>query len=122
MPTPEPRLHRSRLLSARIALCLISLGPAGIQAQETIRHLTGTVTDASHEPLAGAVVQLHDDTTGSVISYITNRTGRYIFPRFSGQDDFHVSAKFRGRESRSKSLSKFDAKPNRNIALVIKLQ
>ena len=96
--------------------------PAGANPQDTFRRLTGTVTDASHEPLAGAVVELHDDTTDSVISYITNRSGRYSFPRFSGQDDYHVWARFRGSQSRSRILSKFDSKSTRNINLVIKLQ
>jgi hypothetical protein len=95
---------------------------AGLHAQDTFRRLTGTVSDASHEPLAGAVVELHDDSTDSVISYITNRSGRYTFPRFSGQDDYHVWARFRGSQSRSRILSKFDSKPTRNINLVIKLQ
>jgi hypothetical protein len=117
--SPKPRTcPPTRLLLAAI---LWAVFHTAAPAQDQPRRLTGTVTDPQHEPLAGAVVQLHDDTTDSVVSYITDRTGSYRFTRVSPQDDFHVWAKFRGRTSRRRSISKFDSKPNRTIALVVKL-
>lgn len=119
--TPKPPIRRTApLLAATLAAALLAASPAA-SAQDQLRRLTGTVTDPQHEPLAGAVVQLHDDTTNSVVSYITDRTGSYRFSRVSPQDDFHIWAKFRGHTSRRKSISKFNSKPNRTILLVIKL-
>jgi hypothetical protein len=119
----DPGHARARERLTEVVVCLMLLcSSSSMRAQNNFRRLTGTVTDASHEPLSGAVVELHDDDTDSIVSYITNRSGRYTFPRFSGQDNYHVRAKFRSQESRSRSLSKFDAKPNRNINLVIKLE
>jgi hypothetical protein len=118
----KPCIFRAALLLIAFTLCAAWLTvPSAAHAQDQLRRLTGTVTDPQREPLAGAVVQLHDDTTDSVISYITDRTGRYKFSRVSPQDDFHVSAQYRGHTSRSKSISKFDSKPNRTIRLVVKL-
>jgi hypothetical protein len=105
------------------ALCAVLLTASSqAHAQDKPRRLTGTVTDPQHEPLAGAVVQLHNDSTDSVLTYITDRTGRFKFSRVSPQDDFHVWAQFRGHTSRRRSISKFDSKPSRTIRLVIKLE
>jgi hypothetical protein len=105
-----------------IAATLFAVLHAAAHAQNPPRRLTGTVTDPQHEPLANAIVQLHDDTTDSVVSYITDRTGRYKFSRVSPQDDFHIWAKFRDHTSRRRSISKFDTKPNRTIPLVVRLE
>jgi hypothetical protein len=123
MSIPGPSGFRAGSCVTAFTLFIVLLAnPVTLTAQENFRRLTGTVTDASHEPLAGAVVELHDDSTDSVLSYITNRSGRYTFPRFPAQDDYHVWARFRGTQSRSRMLSKFDSKLTRNINLVIKLQ
>ena len=89
-------------------------------AQPEPRTLTGTVTDRHREPLAGAVVQVHDENTGTVISYITSRSGRYTFQRLSGDDNYTVFATYRGVRSKTRFLSKFDSNPQRYIRLVIK--
>ncbi|HEV2645540.1 MAG TPA: carboxypeptidase regulatory-like domain-containing protein [Acidobacteriaceae bacterium] len=116
-----PRILTTHLIAAA-TLCLAQLLAAShAHAQDPLRHLTGTVTDPHREPLAGAVVQLHDDSTDAVTSYITDRTGRYRFFRVSPEDDFHLWATFRDHKSRSKSISKFDSKPDRTIRLIIKL-
>lgn len=121
MSTSSPRTGRTIELLTKITLCVALLCVhLPLRAQPGLRTVTGTVTDTHHEPLAGAVVQLQDDNTGSVISYLTNRTGRFIFKRLSTDDNYHVSATFRDRHSRSKFISKFDSKPSRNLSLVIR--
>jgi hypothetical protein len=121
MSISSPRTHGTKRLT-RLALGTVFLcAVPALYAQPGIRNLTGTVTDAHHEPLAGAIVQLHDDNTGSVVSYITNRTGRYTFKRLSTDDDYHVSATFRDQHSRSRYLSKLNSKPNPSLPLVVKL-
>lgn len=104
---------------AGLILCSALTAPLQAPAQPTPRNLTGTVTDRHHEPLAGAVVEVHDEATDSVISYITPRTGRYFFQRLSSNDDYTVSASYRGARSKTHRLSKFDSKSMRTIALVI---
>lgn len=90
-------------------------------AQPTPRNLTGTVMDPHNEPLAGAVVQVHDENTDSIVSYITTRTGRYSFKRLSSEDDYTVVAIYRGYRSKSRYLSKFDSKTDPDIQLVIRV-
>jgi hypothetical protein len=90
-------------------------------AQESVRDLTGTVKDRGHEPLKGAVVQLENEATHSVVSYITGRSGQYSFKRISGDTDYQVSATYRGARSKVKELDKFNVKRKVKIDLVIDL-
>jgi len=97
------------------------LGGAHVLAQQPGRTLTGTVTDRHREPLAGAIVQVHSETTLSVVSYITGRNGEYVFKHLSPDDDYNVFATYRGYRSKARRLSKFDSKPDREFRLVVRL-
>lgn len=74
----------------------------------TTRELTGKVTDGHNEPLRGAVVQVQNGVTASIISFITGEDGRYTFKRLDGQTDYRFWATFRGQKSKVENLSKFD--------------
>jgi hypothetical protein len=67
---------RARKRFAELAIvATVFAAASAMAAQPTGRTLTGTVTDRHREPLAGAVVQVHSETTLSVVSYITDRSG-----------------------------------------------
>ncbi len=104
-------------------VCTVVLAVAGTSArsQQATRNLAGSITDPHHEPLKGAVVQLHNDTTKSVISYITGRDGLYRFERLDANTDYHVSADYKGHPSPSKGVSLYDTAPNKVVDLVIPL-
>lgn len=100
------------------AAAFSALAAAG---QPVDRTVSGTVMDRHHEPLAGAIVQVHSETTLSVVSYITDRNGQYVFKHLSPDDSYNVFATYRGVRSKARRLSKFDSKPDRQFRLVIKL-
>ena len=102
-------------------LCGMLLGGGHLRAQQMGRTLTGTVTDRHREPLAGAIVQVHSESTLAVISYITDRNGYYVFKHLSPDDDYNVFATYRGVRSKARRLSKFDSKPQRDFHLIIRL-
>ena len=104
-----------------IAVLFLGAFSVAALAQPEQRILTGTVTDRHREPLAGAVVQVHDEITQTVVSYITNRSGRYTFQHLSSDDDYTVFATYQDQRSKTRRLSKFDSRPYRTIRLVIKL-
>ena len=91
------------------------------QQQQVGRTLTGTVTDKGHEPLVGAVVQLHNDVTDSVVSYITTAKGTFDFKRLNVGDDYSVWATYRGHKSKVETMSRFDSKTNKVMTLTIEL-
>jgi hypothetical protein len=101
-------------------VCTAALTPQ-IGPQRTSRDLNGTVTDPSHEPLSGAVVQVEDENLKTVRSYTTDRTGHYSFLRLDGSVDFKVWATFRGHQSPAKTLSLFDTHPSKTIDFIVEL-
>jgi Carboxypeptidase regulatory-like domain len=79
------------------------------RSQPTIRTLNGTVSDTSHEPIRGAVVELHNSKSAEVLSYLTDASGQYNFKRLDGNTDYDVWVLYRGRRSPTRSISKFDS-------------
>jgi hypothetical protein len=115
-----PIPHRKKIVIMMIAMSLwLCTSPAF--AQHTLRNLTGIVTDPHHEPLKGAVVEVHNDDNDSVVSYITGRSGRYSFKRLDGETDYRVWATRNGQQSRTKKLSQFDANSAKTINLIIRI-
>jgi hypothetical protein len=97
--------------SLRIAAgVLLCAAPAWSQIpQPSLRNLTGTITDPHSEPLRGAVVELRNDKTNEVVTYITGVTGQYTFKRLDGTTDYEVWVLFRGHHSATHNISKFDS-------------
>jgi hypothetical protein len=89
-------------------------------AQMTTRGLSGTVTNGHNEPLTGAVIQIQNGATTSVISNITGRDGRYTFKRLDGQTDYRLWARFKGQQSKVRKLSQFDSDKPKVIDFVIR--
>ncbi len=77
--------------------------------QATVRTLTGVVTDTSHEPIRGAVVELRNESSRALMTYITDTNGAYSFKRLDGNTDYAVWVVFRGRHSPGHTISKFDS-------------
>ncbi len=91
-------------------------------AQITLRSLTGTVNDQHQVPLKGAVVQVRNEDTKGVVSYITGVDGRYSFKRIQGEADYVIWAMIRGRRSKRKHLSHFDPSKAKAINFTIRLR
>ena len=101
------------------AVVLVMIWAVPLRAQHLTRNLTGTVTDRQHEPLRGAVVEVHSEATGTIVSYITTETGEYSFKRLEGDLDYTVWATWRGRRSGTKKLSLFDISKAKVINLEV---
>ena len=98
-------------LAATAATTLLGALPAQAQQQPnpSVRSLSGKVTDTSHEPIRGAIVELRNTDTREVVTYITDESGRYNFKRLDGNIDYEVWVIFRGQPSVTRSISKFDS-------------
>lgn len=106
------RLARTRLVLATAILSITAFlaSPANAQhPKSTMRTLSGTVTDTSHEPLRGAVVQLQNPVNNSVETYLTDAEGHYTFKRLDSETDYSVWVVFRGHNSPHRAISKFDS-------------
>ncbi len=85
----------------------------------TYRDIHGTVTDG-HEPLRGAIVELHNPATNAVTSRLTDAAGHYEFKRQDGNTDFTLSATYRGHAAHPHNISKFDSHLDEAIDFTIK--
>ena len=108
----EPHHPWIAIVAVCIGVCLM-LGALPVAAQmptqTTLRTLSGTVTDTNHEPIRGAVVELRDESSRALMTYITDTSGTYNFKRLDGNTDYVVWVVFRGRHSPSHPISKFDS-------------
>jgi hypothetical protein len=100
------------IASVCVGACLM-LGALPVAAQmptqATMRSLTGTVTDTSHEPIGGAIVELRNESSHSLVTFITEANGNYNFKRLDGNTDYVVWVVFRGKHSPTHTISKFDS-------------
>jgi hypothetical protein len=110
----------TRSLVAVLAVMGVVLRGTTLSGQPTLRNLTGTVQDRHHEPLNGAVVQIENENTKGVISYITDRSGQFSFKRIQGEVHYRVWFTYRGQRSKVRELSQFDDHQNATINLVVK--
>jgi hypothetical protein len=114
------KLQRRWLATMAICFATGALGAvrttkAQVPTAPTVRTLNGLVTDTSHEPIRGAVVELRNEKSSEVVTYITDASGRYDFKRLDGNADYAVWVIFRGHHSPTRAISKF----NSHMAMVL---
>jgi hypothetical protein len=112
MRTTEPHHPWIAIAAVCVGVCLM-LGALPVAAQmptqATQRTLSGIVSDTNHEPVRGAVVELRNEGSQAMMTYITEANGTYNFKRLDGNTDYEVWVVFRGRHSPSHPISKFDS-------------
>ena len=111
---------------ALLALALLIAVPVFCAAKKEkdpeagMRSVQGTVTSADDLPESGAVVQLKNNKTLQIRSFITEKDGHYYFHGLSPDIDYELKAQSHGLSSSTKTLSSFD---NRKAAtLNLKLE
>ena len=101
------------VLAICIAFCLGALAQDDKQSKKeeaTLRSVQGTVLDADDKPVVGAIVQLKDDRTLQMRSYITKANGEYHFSSLKVDDDYEVEARNKTFTSGPKKISIFDSR------------
>ena len=73
------------------------------------RSVSGTVTNASGDPVPGAVVQLKDTKTLQIRSFVCQAGGKYHFTGLSTDITYELRATYQGATSKTKRLSVFDS-------------
>ena len=89
-------------------------------AQPTTRTVEGVVMDQHSHPLAHAAVQIENEWTLQIRSYITQADGKYHFAGLNGDDDYQITAEYDGLRSHVRKLSKFDSREEPKIDLTIR--
>ena len=102
---------------AIIALLCAVLAVAVGAAEARVVH--GTVVDSNGEPIKGAVVQMKNLQTLMIRSFITQDDGRFQFTGMNPDADYEIQARYRGRWSRTKTVSQFDSSRTVDVALKV---
>jgi hypothetical protein len=113
---------RTAILGAVFLLCfasvIFSFDKKNAQ-DEKLRMVQGTVVDAQENPVAGAVVQLKNNKTLQVRSFITQEKGVYQFHGLDPNVDYSLKADYLGASSSTRTLSAFDSRKQPVIDLKI---
>jgi len=81
------------------------------------RSVQGSVNAPDDSPVSGAVVQLKNDKTLQIRSFITKEDGNYYFHGLSPDVDYELKADYQGASSPTKMLSSFDSRKEAVINL-----
>jgi hypothetical protein len=108
-----------KLILQVIATLLLTSAFAAAQSPQ--RDLSGSVRDRRNHPLRGAEVQLENEATEQVESYLTDADGHYNFKRVSGDMDYRLWATYQGHRSKAREISKFSTKTMPVITLRVLL-
>ncbi len=121
--TVEPQHSWIAIVAVCVAACLMLAAlpvAAQMPTQTTLRTLSGTVTDTGREPIRGAIVELRNESSHELVTYITEIDGTYNFKRLDGNADYVVWVVFRGRRSPTHTISKFDSHMTKVIDFKVK--
>jgi hypothetical protein len=109
-------------LAATLALAIAAaqLFPKRDKKEDPSRSIEGTVLNPDDQPVTGAVVQLKNQRTLQVRSYITKEGGKFGFYGLDPNTDFAVRAEADGLSSPWRNVSVFDSR--KKILLTIRLE
>jgi len=81
--------------------------------------VSGVVSDASENPISGAVVTLTDLQNGKKMATYTGQSGAYQFSDLQITRDYEVQATYKGVASRVRKISTID--PRNRIVLNLRI-
>lgn len=104
----------------RIVAFVFLLGLCCVARSEE-RSVEGLVTDKAGNALPKAVVQLENQRTLSIKSFVTGNDGRYHFAKLNADIDYTLRAHYRKEWSKAKTLSEYSSGARLHIDLVIQI-
>jgi hypothetical protein len=102
-----------------LKLPLLLLLAALTWAAAESRSVSGIVTDKRGNLLPGAVVEIDNQVSKDIQSYIVQKDGRYHFSDLNPDIEFVLRASYRGHFSKNWTLSKFNGAKNAKADFVI---
>jgi Carboxypeptidase regulatory-like domain len=101
-------LVRAAATLGAAAALLVPMGLAAKAKAPPTKTVQGAVLDSANKPIAGAAVELTDETTNKKYGIYSEAGGRYRFTGLTPSDDFSVKAIYQGRKSEVRHASSLD--------------
>jgi hypothetical protein len=108
-----------RHFSAWIAIAAIAFTGCSVVSAEEWRSVHGFVVDRDGQPLTGSVVQIEDQLTLTVRSYVVQSDGEYHFGLLRPDIEYTLRARYRNVWGAKKKLSIFDSRKNAEVKLTV---
>jgi Carboxypeptidase regulatory-like domain len=108
------------VLLVALALATSAFAQGKKTKEPTERAVSGVVTDASGNPVPGAVVQLKNTKTLQIRSFIAKEKGDYYFQGLGMDTDYEIKAESNGKTSATRNISSFDSHPAVTVNLQLK--
>ncbi|HEX4136840.1 MAG TPA: carboxypeptidase-like regulatory domain-containing protein [Bryobacteraceae bacterium] len=112
-------LRRTLIAVLVLALATLAFGQKKSKEPQE-KSVSGMVTDASGNPVPGAIVQLKNLKTLQVRSFIAKDMGDYYFQGLATDVDYELKADANGKSSATRTLSSFDSHTEAKINLQLK--
>jgi hypothetical protein len=106
-------------LCALAGILVAQWSALGAKETKPIRVVSGVVSDASENPISGAVVTLKDLQDGKKMAIFTGQSGAYQFSDLQITRDYEVQATYKGISSRVRRVSTID--PRSRIVLNLRI-
>lgn len=113
------RRIRGLLLCALAGILVAQWSALGAKETKPIRVVSGVVSDASENPISGAVVTLTDLQNSKKMATYTGQSGTYQFSDLQITRDYEVQATYKGVSSRVRRISTID--PRNRIVLNLRI-
>ncbi len=108
-------------LTAGIVILTLLGSEPGAKAQNLgQRTVSGSVVDASSNPIAGATVFLKNQKSKAIRSYTSSSTGRFYFAQVNMSEDYDLWAEKDSKKSAVKTVSSWDARKEFETELKMK--
>jgi hypothetical protein len=109
----------ARHFKAWIVIAAIAFTGLFVIRAEEWRSVHGIVRDRSGQPLAGSVVQIEDQVTLNVRSYIVQNDGKYHFILLRPDIEYTLRARYRNVRGAKKTLTIFDSRKDAEVTLTV---
>ena len=122
-PDLEPATAaRARWVRGFLLLLLACAATLPHSLAQSARVVQGMVQSTNDQPQPNAVVYLQDQKSLEVKTFITEADGHYRFGQLSSDADYQLWAEYKGRKSKTRTISSFDSKKEFNFNLKIDTQ
>ena len=111
------RRYRSALLTFLLLALVLPLAAAQTGNTRTIK---GTVLGPHDQVLSGAIVYLKNTKNQNILTYITQKNGKFLFGYTPANVDMQLWAAYKGKKSSTRTISSFVTRKKVEVDLHIK--
>jgi len=112
-------MRRTRITLLCLALLVLVL-PLAVAQTGKSRNIEGTVLGPNDQALSGAIVYLKNTQSKDILTYITQKDGKFLFGYTPANVDMQLWAAYKGKKSSTTTISSFVTRSKVTVDLHVK--